>query len=66
MTDFEKVYTTSQMHQAEILKAVLEDNDIESFILNKRDSMMKVGEIEVLVKAEDVILARTIIEKEQL
>ncbi len=66
MTDFEKVYATSQMYQAEIIKAVLEDNNIESFILNKRDSMMKVGDIEVLVKPEDLILARIIIEKEQL
>ena len=66
MTGFEKIYTTSQMYQAEIIKSVLEDNNIESFILNKRDSMMKVGDIEVLVKPEDVILARIIIEKEQL
>jgi len=60
------VYTTDQIHQSEIIRSLLQQNDIEPFILNKRDSMYPVGYIEVFVSEEDAKKAREIIEAAEL
>ena len=41
--------------------AVLEDNNIDSVVLNKQDSSYHFGELELYVKAEDVVKAKRII-----
>ncbi|MBS4014571.1 MAG: DUF2007 domain-containing protein [Bacteroidetes bacterium] len=64
--NWEKVYTSTFEHKVEIVKAVLENNDIESIILNKKDSFYLMGEIELYVSKDDVIRAITIIEKEEI
>ena len=54
-----QVYSTDKMFQAEILKQVLSDNEIEAVIINKMDSSYKAfGEIEVYVKNDHVIKAK--------
>ena len=60
------VYTTDQIHQSAIIRSLLEQNKIEPFILNKRDSMYPVGYIEVFVSEEDAERARKIIEAAEL
>ncbi len=64
--NWEKVYSSSFEHKVGIVKAVLKDNDIEAVVLNKKDSFYLIGEIELHVKAEDVIKALSIIDKEEL
>ena len=47
------------MFQAEILKQVLADHDIEAVILNKMDSSYRAfGEIELYVRYDNVIKAK--------
>jgi len=54
-----QVYSTDKMFQAEILKQVLSDHEIEAVIINKMDSSYKAfGEIEVYVKNDHVIKAK--------
>jgi len=54
-----QVYTTDKMFQAEILKQVLADHDIEAVIMNKMDSSYRAfGEIELYVKYDNVIKAK--------
>ena len=60
------VYTTDKIHQSEIIRSLLEQEDITPFILNKRDSMYPIGYIEVLVSEDDAQKAREIIEAAQL
>jgi hypothetical protein len=60
------VYTTDQIHQSEIIRSLLQQNEIEPFILNKRDSMYPVGYIEVFVSENDAEKARKIIEDAEL
>jgi hypothetical protein len=60
------VYTTQFEHQAEIVKAVLESNDIPSVIINKKDSAYHFGELEVFVNADNVLRANQIIKREEL
>lgn len=43
------VFTTDKPWQAEIAKQVLEDNEIASVVINKKDSSYLFGEAEVYV-----------------
>jgi len=61
------IYFSNQMHKIEIVRAVLEDHDIKSVTVDKRDSSyISVGDIEVYVPNEDAILAKIIIEQNDL
>ena len=67
MTGWELIYTSTLPHQVEIVLEVLKDQDIEAVKLDKRDSSYTmIGEIEVCAKKEDAILAKIIIEQNQL
>jgi len=55
------------MHLVEIVKAVLADHNIPAVVVDKRDSSyVSIGDIEVYVSEENAILARVIIEQNQL
>ena len=67
MTGWALIYTSTLPHQVEIVLEVLKDQDIEAVKLDKRDSSYTmIGEIEVYAKKEDAILAKIIIEQNQL
>lgn len=66
-SDWVKIYASSEIHKVEIVKSVLEDNNIASFEINKKDSSyISVGEMELYVKPEDEALATIIINTHQL
>jgi len=60
------VYSSPYNYQVELTKAVLLNHDIESVILNQRDSAYLFGEFELYVLPEDVLRAKQIINKENL
>ena len=61
------IYFNNQMYKIEIVRAVLEDQDIKSVVIDKRDSSyFMVGDIEIYVNNEDVILAKIIIDQNEL
>ena len=48
--DWVKIYSSSNMQHIELLKALLDENEIESVIINKQDSSYPVfGEMELYV-----------------
>jgi len=55
------IYTTGHPYKIELLKGILEENEIDSVIINKQDSSYLFGELELYVKAEDVVKAKRII-----
>lgn len=59
-----KIYSTVKMYKAEILKGMLEEHNIESFIINKQDSSYLFGEMELYVDADDVMKATRIIKNQ--
>lgn len=61
MQGWKKVYETHNLYQAEIIKSILNAEDIEAVIVNKQDSSYLVGEVEVFVLSENVVKANTII-----
>jgi len=60
------VYSSPYNYQVELAKAVLSNHDIESVILNQKDSAYLFGEFELYVLPEDVLRAKQIINKENL
>ncbi len=66
MDDWKKIYTTQYEHKAGIVKAVLKDHNIESVIVNKKDSAYLFGDLELFVNQDDVLKAKNIITKENL
>jgi hypothetical protein len=64
-TGWKKVFGTTHLMQAEWLKSVLEENGIAAVVLNKRDSALTVGEIELYVQPDNVMAALNLIEKSE-
>jgi hypothetical protein len=63
------VHKSNNPNLSEIIKSVLEDNQIEVVLVNKMDSMhrhLMNADVELHVKPEDVIKAKYIIDKNQL
>ena len=56
-----KVYSSAFAHKIEIIKSILEENDVDCIIMNKQDSSYFFGEIELYVQDIDVIRAKQII-----
>ncbi len=64
--DWVNIFTTKQAYLSEMIKDVLADNNIQAVIMNKQDSAyITIGDIEVYVKAENVIKAKFLITKLQ-
>lgn len=61
--DWVKIHVVSQEYEAEMVKGLLEENDIDSVIINKKDSAYLFGEIEIYVDVENAFLAKQIITK---
>lgn len=61
--DWVKVYSSSQLHTAELLRHLLYENGIESVIFNQQDSIyVSIGEIYLMVNRNDILRAKKIIE----
>ena len=64
---WQQIYFSDKMHLIQIVKALLSENNIESFVVNKQDSTyITIGDIELYVKNDDVVLAKFLIEKNNL
>lgn len=62
--DWVIAYESKQEYLADIARTVLSDNDIESVIINKKDSLYNsFGDIEVYVNRDNLIRAKQILQK---
>ncbi len=66
MNDWTRVYKTSILSRAEIVKSVLQNHEIEAGIVNKKDSTIIIdnGQIEVMVPNEQALNAARIVKDE--
>lgn len=58
---WQKVYTTQKRYQAEIVKAVLEDHQLNPVLIDKQDRAYHFGLIEIYVAPDCVMSALKII-----
>jgi hypothetical protein len=64
---FNKIYTTSNPINAEIIQQMLKENDIESVTLNKRDSSYQAfGVIEIYCHTDQVVSALQLIKNNSI
>ena len=62
--DWVIAYESKQEYLANIARTILSDNDIESVIINKKDSIYNsFGDIEVYVNRDNLIRAKQILQK---
>ncbi|MGB3468953.1 MAG: DUF2007 domain-containing protein [Cyclobacteriaceae bacterium] len=64
MSNWQKIFSNELLYRAEIVKAVLEENDIGAVILNKKDTNYHLGTHDVLVSQDDILKAIKIIKEE--
>lgn len=64
MSDWQKVYQDNQEYRAEIVRAVLEDQNLQPVLVNKKDSNYPIGHFEVQVARQHVMKALKIINEE--
>lgn len=56
-----KIWASSDEIRSEIAKQVLEDNDIEAIIINKKDSFYMFGDIEIYVSQDNILRAKQLL-----
>jgi hypothetical protein len=56
------VHTVAQEYEAELIKSLLVQNNIDCVIVNKKDSAYLFGEIEIFVDVEDAFIAKQVIQ----
>lgn len=54
-------FSTDKMYKAEMAKVLLDAAGIESMILNKKDSTLMIGEIDICVRRDNLLKAKYII-----
>jgi len=59
--NWEVIYSTNQLYEAELVKTMLADNEIECVIMNKQDSTYRFGDIEICVPIERILKAKHLI-----
>ena len=59
-----KIFSATDRYRVEILKSLLEEEEIISVIVNKQSSSYIIfGEIELYVKREDILKAKRIVDR---
>ena len=58
-----KVFSSDQIYLVEITKSILQDENIEAVIINKKDSAYLFGECELYVEKENALIASNLISK---
>jgi hypothetical protein len=61
--DLVLIFSSNKLYEIEIAKSLLLGNDIESYIVNKQDSMYFFGDIELYVNINEILRAKIIILK---
>ena len=62
-SDLVHIYSSGKPYLAELIKQMLSDHNIQSFLVNKQDSAYKFGEIELFVNRDDIIRAKLLIQE---
>lgn len=63
MNNWIKIQSFGRLHQAQLRKDILEQNNINSVIINEKDSMFLLGDIELFVEKENEKKAKALIDE---
>ena len=59
------IYTTTFIHEAELIRGMLEEHNITAFVINKQDAAYLLGEIEIHVPKADAFEATQLIKSDK-
>jgi hypothetical protein len=57
------IFSTTDLYKAELIKGMLNENEINAVVVNKKDSSYLFGEAEVYVMSEDVLKSRHLLKE---
>jgi hypothetical protein len=60
-SDWKRIYSSPNIAEVILRKGLLEENDINCVVVDKRDTLYMIGEAEIYVQTEDVLIALKII-----
>lgn len=60
--DWVKLYENNLQYRVQIVKDFLEDNDIDCFLVDKKDSAYQFGTFQLFVKRDNVLRANKLID----
>lgn len=60
------IFSSGNLQKAELIKNLLEHNEINAVIINHQDSFYKFGDIQVYVNREDVVKANFCLDSSNL
>ena len=61
---WELIFSSDKAYRVEILRDLLEEEEIHCVVMNKQDSSyITIGEIDIMVKRSDILRARQIVNK---
>lgn len=60
--DWVMIFATGKQYEAEMINGMLEENGIESVVVNKQDSAYLFGEFELYVNRDEILKAKTLIQ----
>ena len=67
LSDWVRIYSSTQLHHVELLRQLMEREGIPSIILNRRDSFyITIGEIDLMVPRDQAIPAKKVVTDAQL
>ena len=55
------IFSTEQPYLADIARLVLDENNISSIVMNKKDSFYKIGEVDLYVNRDQALRAKNLI-----
>jgi len=55
------IYSSTELYEAEMVRSMMAENEIECVIMNKKDSTYGFGEIEVYVPTDEAFKAKQLI-----
>ena len=61
-----KVYTSADFFKTEMLRQLLEENEVEAVLLNKKDSSYQFGEVQIMVPESEFAKAIALITQNEL
>ncbi len=61
-----KIYTTNKSHEIEFAKSILADENIDAFVIDKKDSSYIFGDAELYVTEENASKAQLILTENEL
>ena len=65
MEGWVRVFSSNHLHEAELVRGMLGDNQITAIVVNKQDSFYLFGEVELYVSVEDAFQANQLINNQE-